>query len=452
MNQSLTHLYARYFSEEPLNISPLPLSGSNRKYFRFSGKLNTAIGAFNPDARENNAFLYLSRQFLKLGLAVPKIYAENPEDNVYLIEDLGDTHLYARLVQLRQGKQFPEEMLAIYKEVVTTLPVFQVKAAQNLDFSYCYPREAFDRQSMMWDLNYFKYYFLKLAQIPFDEQLLEDDFQHFISLLLQSDTHFFMYRDFQSRNIMLFNDKIYFIDYQGGRKGPLAYDLASLLYDAKAHLSAEVRQELISHYLEAVNKYQKVNEKEFLAGFYPFVYIRIMQALGAYGFRGFYEKKEHFLQSIPFALDNLSWLLENHPLPGSLNTLAEVLRRITGSDILRSFGTPSLTVTVRSFSFKKGIPPDETGRYEAFQSLTGLDEPVKDFLSKEKEVEDFLINVYSIVDQSVRIYLQRNFSSLTVNFGCTGGQHRSVFIAEKLKKHLEKFHKVGVVVEHRELI
>ncbi len=467
ISELLCNLYKNHFQENAVSFSPLPASGSSRKYFRISGDQNNVIGAFSPDKRENRAFLYLSQHFKLTGLPVPEIYVADNENDIYLLEDLGDTTLFEVLNRCRQEDELTDPVKSIYKKVIGDLPRFQVKGHEGLDYSYCYPRAAFDKQSMLWDLNYFKYYFLKLAGISFDEQNLENDFQDFADLLLSLPSDFFMYRDFQSRNIMVQDQQIYYIDYQGGRKGNPYYDLASLLYDAKANLPEEFRKELTEEYIINAERYYNIEPESFIRNLTLVTYIRLMQAMGAYGFRGFYEKKEIFLQSIPYALNNLQRLIEQHPLPGSLNSLSSVLVSLTESTFLRSLAKPRLEVVIRSFSYKRGIPTDtgghgggfvfdcralpNPGRDPEFQNLTGRDPEVIHFLSREKEVEDYLFSVYNIVDQSVKNYLTRHFDRLSVNFGCTGGQHRSVYMAEKLKEHLVGKFGIKVVVEHSEL-
>ncbi len=324
-------------------------------------------------------------------------------------------------------------------------------------------------QSMKWDLSYFKYYFLKLAKIPFDEQLLEDDFSRFTDYLLSADNHFFMYRDFQSRNIMLRDGKVFFIDYQGGRRGALQYDLASLLYDGKADIPQRVRDELFEFYLDQLEKILPVDRYEFIRYFKGFVLIRIMQSMGAYGFRGFYEKKEHFLKSIPYALDNLEAILQKLDLPVELPELVSVLNQVAHSSFLRSIGQKehNLTVRITSFSYKKGIPQDPSGngggfvfdcraihnpgKYPEFKTLTGKDAEVQHFLEDKSEMPGFLQAIKVLIDQSVKKYIARGFSHLSVNFGCTGGQHRSVFAAEILARHLKNNFPVNVILVHREL-
>ena len=356
-----------------------------------------------------------------------------------------------------------------YRKVVAVLPRFQVEAGRDLNYKVCYPRGSFDRQSIAWDLNYFKYYFLRLAGISFNEQSLEDDFGRLTKFLLSAPREYFLYRDFQSRNVMLRDGQPFFLDYQGGRKGALQYDIASLLYDAKADLPPELRQQLLDHYLEVLGGYAAFDRDAFLQHYYAYVYIRIMQALGAYGFRGFYERKTHFLQSVPYALKNVRWLLHNVTLPISLPTLFEAFHSMLASDRLQSVasGGNPLTVRVLSFSFHRGLPADETGngggfvfdgrslpnpgREDRFKPLTGRDAPVIEYLNQQDSVHQFLANATSLVDASVDTYQRRGFKNLMVSFGCTGGQHRSVFLAEKLAKHLRGRSGVDVQLQHREL-
>lgn len=446
----------------------LPGSGSARRYFRLRSADTTALGAYNPDRRENEAFISFSRHFRELSLPVPAIYAENDALGIYLLEDLGDETLFSWLTEMRQQSCPPEEISAMYRRVLDCLPLFQLRGNQGLDYSRCYPRAAFDRQSMMWDLNYFKYYFLKLAKIPFDEQALENDFEKFTAFLSDIPSDYFLYRDFQSRNIMLHHGGLYFIDYQGGRKGPLQYDLASLLWDAKADLSNNQRLELYEYYVRKISEQQPVQAEEFSRGYYGLVYIRILQALGAYGYRGYYERKEHFLQSIPYAVNNLRWLLQHRPLPLHLPMLQRCLELITEQEHLsrESGGGDKLTLHIFSFSYKNGLPHDlsgngggfvfdcralpNPGRYEQYKNLTGKDPEVIAFLERESEVQQFLNNSCTLVEQSVKNYTARKFSSLMASYGCTGGQHRSVYCAEQLKKRIENRYPVNIRIIHRE--
>jgi hypothetical protein len=317
-------------------------------------------------------------------------------------------------------------------------------------------------------LNYFKYYFLRLAGIPFNEQALEEDFNRLTKFLLSADRSYFLYRDFQSRNIMLRDGRPYFLDYQGGRRGALQYDIASLLFDGKADLPPELRQQLLDHYLDALDGFVKVEREEFLRHYYAYVYVRILQALGAYGFRGFYERKAHFLQSVPYALKNLRWLLHNVELPVALPTLMDAITGMVGSGKLQSIASDGeeLTVVVSSFSFHRGPLQDDSGngggfvfdarslpnpgRDERFKTLTGADAPVIEYLNQQESVHQFLANAMALIDASVSNYQRRGFKHLMVSFGCTGGQHRSVYLAGQVAKRLSGRNGVKVVLQHRE--
>ncbi len=556
--KKLADLFQLWSGVPPVSVTRLPGSGSYRSYFRILGPKGTVIGAHNDDARENAAFISFTRHFRSLGLPVPKVLAEDLQNRIYLISDLGDTTLYELLSKMRleaisamqagenngsgtssetpdivdNVTDFPSEILEIYRKTLSWLPVLQVKADENLDYSVCYPRAAFDRQSMMWDLNYFKYYFLKLAKIPFDEQALEDDFAGLCDLLLEAPSDFFLFRDFQSRNIMVVNGEPWFIDYQGGRKGTLQYDVASLLYDGKADLPEPVRLKLLDYYLVKLEELYPGHREKFLETYYGFVLIRILQALGAYGFRGYYENKTHFLQSIPFALGNLRYLREHAMIGFGLHALMEVIDRMVDTPDLyhqqaavagnagnaanaanaanadhadhadkadnadnagvennannaddaqervnenlpglkpRPEPGPArhmLTVSIYSFSYKKVVPVDNSGngggfvfdcralpnpgRYDDYKQLCGKDQPVIDFLKNETAVDEFLRSTFSLVDQSVSAYMDRGFEHLMVSYGCTGGQHRSVFCAEELAKYLRMKYKIMVKLIHTE--
>jgi aminoglycoside/choline kinase family phosphotransferase len=472
----LKRLFERHFHSPVERVQPLQgqLGGSGRKIVRLSCEKLSAIGILYDVREENVAFLEFSRHFRRHGLAVPEIYAEDLGHGAYLEEDLGNTTLFEFLSDHRDGAAIAPEAVAAYRDVVAVLPRFQVEAGRDLNYRVCYPRASFDRQSIAWDLNYFKYYFLRLAGIPFNEQALEDDFSRLTKFLLSASRDYFLYRDFQSRNIMLRRvlneDQPFFLDYQGGRKGALQYDIASLLYDAKADLPPDLRQQLLGHYLDSLAGFLDLDRAVFMQFYYAYVYVRIMQALGAYGFRGFYERKEHFLQSVPYALQNLRWLIHNVELPIALPTLMEAFKSMVASDKLQGLTSASqpekLTVRVFSFSFHRGLPQDETGngggfvfdgrslpnpgREERFKTLTGKDAPVIDYLNQQESVHQFLASAMSLVDASVSTYQRRGFKHLMVSFGCTGGQHRSVYLAEQLAKHLRGQDGVEVVVRHRE--
>jgi aminoglycoside/choline kinase family phosphotransferase len=485
----LKNLFERHFHAPVVKITPLQgeLGGSGRAILRLASEHLTAIGVAYGVREENVAFLEFSRHFRRHGLPVPEIYADDLSHGAYLEEDLGDTTLFEFLSNHRQGEEVDAEAVRAYRNAVEVLPRFQVEAGRDLNYKVCYPRASFDRQSISWDLNYFKYYFLRLAGIAFSEQALEDDFGRLTRFLLTANRDYFLYRDFQSRNVMLRGGHPFFVDYQGGRRGALQYDIASLLFDAKADLPPALRQQLLDHYLDVLSRYVSVKPADFLPHYYPFVYVRIMQALGAYGFRGFYERKPHFLQSVPFALKNVRWLLHNVELPIALPTLMDAFKSMLQSEALQRLGTEAesskarvpllekeiLTVRVSSFSFHKGLPKDDSGngggfvfdarslpnpgREEQFKNLTGKDAPVIEYLDRQESVHQFLSHAESLVDASVKEYRRRNFKSLMVSFGCTGGQHRSVYLAERLAKNLRATNngntadQVNVVVRHVQL-
>src|SRR5438477_3825829 len=366
----LKKLFEEHFHASPERIQPLQgeLGGSGRKIIRLAREKLSAIGILYGVREENVAFLEFSKHFRRHGLPVPEIYAEDLSQGAYLEEDLGDTTLFEFLSKNRTGENISPQAVEAYRTVVAMLPRFQVEAGRDLNYKVCYPISSFDRQSITWDLNYFKYYFLRLASIPFNEQALEDDFSRLTKFLLSAGHDYFLYRDFQSRNIMLRDGQPFFLDYQGGRKGALHYDVASLLYDAKADLPPELRQQLLDHYLETLGGFIKLEREVFMQHYYAYVYIRIMQALGAYGFRGFYERKAHFLQSVPYALTNLRWLLHHVKLPIALPTLMDAFNSMLGSEKLQSLasGAENLTVQIFSFSFHLGCPKDETGHGGGF--------------------------------------------------------------------------------------
>jgi aminoglycoside/choline kinase family phosphotransferase len=450
----LKKLFEQHFHTPPGRVQPLQgeLGGSGRKIIRLSNENATAIGILYGVREENAAFLEFSKHFRRHGLPVPEIYAEDLSKGAY-----------------RTGADIAPQAVEAYRKVVATLPRFQVEAGRDLNYNVCYPIASFDRQSIAWDLNYFKYYFLRLAGIPFNEGALENDFSRLTDFLLSAPRDYFLYRDFQSRNIMLRDGQPYFVDYQGGRKGALQYDIASLLYDAKADLPPDLRQQLLDHYLDALANYIDLDREAFLRYYYAYVYVRIMQALGAYGFRGFYERKAHFLQSVPYALKNLRWLLHNVKLPIALPTLLDAFHSMLASEKLLGLASEAENLVVRifSFSFHREYPKDESGngggfvfdgrslpnpgREERFKALTGKDTPVIDYLNQQDAVHQFFASVLSLVDASITNYRQRGFKHLMVSFGCTGGQHRSVYLAEQLAKRLRGRSNVEVILRHLEL-
>jgi aminoglycoside/choline kinase family phosphotransferase len=467
----LKKLFEQHFHSSVGRVQPLQgeLGGSGRKIIRLASEKISAIGILYDVREENVAFLEFSRHFRRHGLPVPEIYAEDLSHGAYLEEDLGDTTLFDFLLKHRVRENIAPEAVEAYRQVVAVLPRFQIEAGRDLNYHVCYPRSSFDRLSIAWDLNYFKYYFLRLAGIPFNEQALEDDFGRLTKFLLSADHNYFLYRDFQSRNVMWRDGRPYFVDYQGGRRGALQYDIASLLYDGKADLPPELRQQLLDYYLDTLAGFIKLEREVFMQHYYAYVYVRIMQALGAYGFRGFYERKAHFLQSVPYALKSLRWLVHNVQVPVPLPTLLDAFTSMLGSQKLQNLASEAENLTVRifSFSFHRGLPKDGSGhgggfvfdarslpnpgREKRFKPLTGKDSPVIDFLHQQESVHQFLASVMSLVDSSVSNYQCRGFKSLMVSFGCTGGQHRSVYLAEQLAKRLRGRSGVEVVVRHLEL-
>ncbi|MBS4813895.1 MAG: phosphotransferase [Bacteroides sp.] len=450
----LAQLYQSYTGEAPTSIEPLPGAGSNRKYFRLKGK-ESLIGVYGTSTEENRAFIYMARHFSQKGLPVPRILTESPDQSVYLQDDLGDISLFQLIKQGRESGNFSDEETNILKRTIRLLPQIQFEGSKDMDFSYCYPLATFNRRSVLWDLNYFKYCFLKATGLEFQENLLEDDFERMADTLLQIEPQVFMYRDFQSRNIMIREGKPYFIDFQGGRKGPFYYDVASFLWQAKANYPDSLRQELLDEYLDALRPYHTMDKEQFLTTLRHFVLFRTLQVLGAYGFRGYFEKKAHFIQSVPYAIENLRQLLETD-FP-EYPYLCLMLRKLTELPQFASIrNRRKLTVRVMSFSYKKGIPEDPSGngggyvfdcravhnpgKYEQYKQLTGRDKPVIDFLEQDGEILQFLEHVDALADAHVQRFLERGFTNLSICFGCTGGQHRSVYSAEHVAHHLnEKF-------------
>ncbi len=457
---NLRNLFSQWAGEQTSQIIKLPMSGSYREYYRIKGLSITAIGVYNADHKENMAFLSFTKHFHKKQLPVPEVYIEDLKNNIYLIQDLGDTTLFSYIMDIRQDGGYPNDLIELYKKVIDQVPKFQVLVAEGLDYSVCYPRAAFDKQSMMWDLSYFKYYFLKLAKIPFDEQLLEDDFHKFTDYLLQADSHYFLYRDLQSRNIMIHDDQPYFIDYQGGRKGALQYDPASLLFDSKANIPQDLRDQLLKYYMDILQQFTPIDRDQFTQYFYSYALIRIMQAMGAYGFRGFYEKKEHFLDSIPFALNDLQVILKTMDYPINTPILFETFQRLLESEELKTIHKKkkTLKVWINSFSYQKGIPMDPSGQGGGYvfdcRSIdhADIEYPLDSDPKKEgSEVASFLSHVYNLVDLSIKGHLKQEKNHLVVSFGCTQGQRRAVYCADHLAVHLKGKHDIDVSLSHKEM-
>jgi aminoglycoside/choline kinase family phosphotransferase len=389
---------------------------------------------------------------------------------MYLQTDLGDVSLF----QIMQAEGFNEHVFGLFKKTLTQLARLQIEGGQNLDYNHCIATKSFDKQAIYSDLLYFLYYFVRALDLPYDKNLLMNDFDLLSSFLMQEEQRFFMHRDCQSRNVMVNDERVHFIDYQGGMQGALQYDVASMLWQARASMPYEWRDQLLSHYFDQANSLLKgsLDRTQFMDSYDGFVLIRMLQTLGAYGFRGLFERKPHFIASIPFALRNLRWFLENKRMPVRLPELQKVLRSIVTDEIISRYETVKagpdapLEVNVRSFSFRKGIPADASGngggfvfdcrgilnpgRIEEYKTMTGRDKPVREFLLHKTEMHGFLQHVYGIVDLTVKDYLKRGFSHLTVNFGCTGGQHRSVYAADHLAKHLEDKFNVRTTITHVE--
>lgn len=463
----LQQLYSDHFGSEPTSVEVLPKAGSDRKYYRLTGDRGNAIGAFNLDIRENDTFIYLARHFKNKNIHVPEIYGVDYSGQIYLQEDLGATALY----DIVRKQPFNEQTAALYRKVLQELVKLQIDGADGFDFSKCYPVQAFDKTSMFWDLNSFKYYFARTARAMFHESSLQRDFHKLTDWLLKEQHQYFMMRDCQARNILVKENQPYFIDFQGGRKGALQYDVASLLWQAGARIPMNYRESLVEDYIGFVSeRIPDIDKKAFKARYYGFLLIRMLQVLGAYGFRGLFEGRGHFIESIPPALDNVKWFMQNISIEVELPELYGLLNHLCNMEMFRpkiwDGAQKSLVVQINSFSYKRGLPEDHSGngggfifdcrglhnpgRYEPYKALTGKDEPVIKFLLTESRVEEFLENIFKVVDINVQNYLERDFEHLQINFGCTGGQHRSVYCAESTAKYLREKYKVKVEVKHIE--
>ncbi|MDD4516805.1 RNase adapter RapZ [Massilibacteroides sp.] len=449
----------------PVNeITELPSSGSNRRYFRLIGE-KTLIGVSGTSKEENAAFIYMSSHFRAQNLPVPEVYHVSDDGLYYLQEDLGDVLLFDAIAKGRQSSVFDDDERELLRKTIRLLPQIQFKGAEGMDFSFCYPQAEFNERSILWDLNYFKYCFLKSTGMDFQENCLEDDFQRLAKVLLDKPSSTFLYRDFQSRNVMVKDGNPWFIDFQGGRKGPIYYDIASFLWQAKARFPDDLRTELVNEYIDALSAYTVVDREQFFDKLRHFILFRTLQVLGAYGFRGYFEKKPHFIQSIPYAIENLKVLLRDEfkEYPYLCGVLKELCGLKQFSDDMQK---RMLEVKVMSFAYKKGLPNDPSGngggfvfdcrainnpgKYERYNHFIGLDEPVVEFLEKDGEITQFLENVYTMVDTTVKRYLDRGFTNLMVCFGCTGGRHRSVYSAQHLAEHLHKKFGVKIHLTHRE--
>lgn len=480
--ESIIKLYTEYSGQKPSLCERIAGGGSNREYYRItevSG--HTLIGSIGTSNEENNTFIYLSRHFTEKGLPVPRILAVSEDGMAYLQSDLGNATLYDALKSGRENTEgYGADDIRLLEKTIRLLPQIQVLGAKELDFKQCYPQEEMNEQNVMFDLNYFKYCFLKTTSLDFNESKLEESFCQLAKDLGNSVKPYFLYRDFQARNVMIDQEEnLYLIDFQGGRRGPLQYDLVSFLWQASSHFNTELRQHLIDEYLSALKELEDVDEQAFRNSIPQWVLFRTLQVLGAYGFRGKYEQKKYFLDSIPAAIDNLREVLtyqNSCPYPylydvlKRLVSLPEFSRQEKEKKLVPSCSKHDnkgqLKVRVFSFSYKKSIPADTSGngggyvfdcrathnpgRYEPYKKLTGLDQPVIDFLENDGEIITFLDNIYKLADAHVERYMERGFTSLMFSFGCTGGQHRSVYSAQHLAEHINEKYGIEVSITHRE--
>lgn len=474
ISEQICAAFEQYLPGKFQQIDKLPQSGSDRMYFRIhytDEAPKTLIATYNTNVKENNTFLHFTHHFLEKGCNVPKVFFINEEKNIYFQQDFGDTSL----LNVLESEGYTEHVFGLFKKSLKSLAYLQIKGHENFNYEWCITSHEFGKQAIMADLLYFKYYFLDTLKIPYDKERLIDDFEALSNYLSHVANKFFMFRDFQSRNIMVQGDEVYFIDYQGGMRGAPQYDVASLLWQAKANLNDEWKTSLLEYYIDCADELleKKSDRQRFIGQYHGYVLIRLLQVLGAYGFRGLFERKAHFLTSIPLALRNLRWFIENKQIGISLPEFEELLDKIVEDEVIHRFepikatdATP-LTIKINSFSYiKRGYPPDVTkngggfvfdcrgilnpGRQEEYKQLTGRDKPVKDFLEQRTRMEEFLNNAYNIVDIAVEDYLSRGFDSLMINFGCTGGQHRSVYAADQMARHLRNKYNVRIELNHLE--
>ena len=458
----IKELFCRKYGVAPDVVTKLCGDGSNRAYYRLSHGDLSVIGVMGTAVEENRTFIAVAKAFAESGLDAPEILAVSDDALCYLQNDLGNVTLYEALKESRESGCFSSGDVELLCEVMSLLPHIQYKVPLHFDFSQCYPVSEFSERTVMWDLNYFKYCFLKGVGVEFNENLLEDEFERMTSLLLCDNDNTFLYRDFQSRNVMLCGGKPFFIDFQGGRRGPVYYDVASFVGQARAKYTAPVVDKMIDAYLASLSEYRSVDKKDFLRMLTVFRIFRLLQNLGTYGYRGLFERKKAFVETIPAALSQLSQLLEETGgefayIKGLIDEI-RLLPRFAAEDL------KELTVDVVSFSYKRGIPDDTSGngggfvfdcraihnpgRYEPYKKLTGMDEPVMKFLEEESDIAEFLENAYSQVDYMVDTYRRRGFTHVQVCCGCTGGQHRSVYSAEHIARHVADKFGVKVVVNH----
>ncbi|WEK36623.1 MAG: RNase adapter RapZ [Candidatus Pseudobacter hemicellulosilyticus] len=467
---AIRQLCLTYFGSEPTSVTVLPQSGSDRRYFRVHTQKGTFIATHGNNIPENDTFLYFSEHFRARQLPVPAILCASEDRTIYLQEDLGDVSLLNRL----EAEGLSEHVYALFKKSLHQLALLQVKGHEGLDYSRCLTNREFGKQAIMADLLYFKYYFLDALRKPYDKQKLIDDFEALSNYLTHTEYKYFMFRDFQSRNILVQpDDSVHFIDYQGGMRGAPQYDAASMLWQARANLPDEWKEGLLNDYMDSFETIigQPVDRIIFKSQYNGYVLIRLLQVLGAYGFRGLFERKAQFLTSIPQALANLKWFIENQSIGIAVPEFRKVLSVCVSEEIIERF-TPlkataetPLVVHVNSFSFRAGIPADDSGngggfvfdcrgilnpgRLAEFKTQTGRDKGVKDFLEQQTRMPEFLNSVFDIIDITVEDYIRRGFDNLVISFGCTGGQHRSVYAADALTRHLRNKFGVRINLQHR---
>ncbi len=464
--EPLFHLFEKFTGARPSQHKLLTGSGSNRVYYRlWLDNTTSYIGVQGNQVKENKAFIAIADCMQQAGIDAPQVLAVSEDAMYYITTDLGDQSLFFDYI----AKGFDATTTQLLHQTIAALPKIQFEVAKRLNFSVCYPQSTFDKRTVLWDLNYFKYEFLKPSGIEFDESLLEDDFEQMAKDLLSAGADAFMYRDFQSRNVMITDNKPCFIDFQGGRRGPVYYDLVSFVFQAKAGFSTTLRQQLIESYRKSLQPYMQIEEDEFNQQVGLFALFRTLQVLGAYGFRGLIEQKAHFIGSIPYAIGNLKELLATYSYynyPYLLQVINELVVHYQPTQLPQGINPQQLCVDVYSFSYKKGIPTDYSGngggfvfdcraihnpgRYEPYKKLTGLDQAVIDFLEEDGEIIDFMNHVYALADPAVERYIKRGFTHLQFSFGCTGGQHRSVYGAQHLAEHLAQKFGVQVRLQHRE--
>ena len=467
--EKIREIFQQHSKEKINAIEMLPQAGSERHYFRIQTDAHSFIATYGANIKENESFIYFSEHFNKKRLATPAILFINESKDIYVQEDLGNNSLLNKL----ENDRYVPSVYELYKKSLEQLALLQVKGHEGLDYTKCLTNSSFGKQAIMADLLYFKYYFLDALRRPYDKQKLIDDFEALSNYLSHTEYKYFMFRDFQSRNIMVKDDgTVHFIDYQGGMQGAPQYDVASLLWQARANLPDEWKQSLLEDYMNGFEKVieQPVDRDVFRSQYNGYVLIRLLQVLGAYGFRGLFERKAHFLTSIPLALENLKWFINNQNIGITVPEFKKVLELCISDEVINEFtpvkatGETALVVTVNSFSYKKGIPIDVTengggfvfdmrgifnpGRFDEYKKLSGLDKSVKDFLEQQTEMPVLLNAVYSIIDISVAEYIKRGFGSLMINFGCTGGQHRSVYAAEAIARHLRNKFNVKIKLLH----